>query len=649
MRPSSGLACSAATAASNTAENRASASGSRLTGCGTCLRGPSTASPSAASAASRGGAGRRRGRGAGRGRGPCGRTCPLTVVAASDHQTGARAANSTRSSHQDGWLPGRSRRCDRRTDVPSANAACTSGIAAHTAARSAITRLRGTTAAPPADASSADSSPPSPRRPRRASTATGATAAVSDRQRSRVARRRVGRGDLPHDLDDISGQHEVMLAHICSLVNKMILGANRLPQRRHRRVAAGDGRDTATAAGAGAADEEVGVGGLDAPAADVLGAFGERPLQRRDGRCCRPACRGGPRSRAGPSPRCTPGSSRQSSIGSSSTLSSDRMIERVAAASAPAGSARNRRVGMCSANSVSVWAPAAVEVGTEDRGVGQRVAVDLARDDVGDRPGGGLLVGASELAVALVDVERAGERPRRRDAAVAQPRQSRQQHVDLHLRALHGRRRRGRSQAAERARPGRRWRTPGGRGSPAGGERDRRAPVVHPDRGDLGPGAQLGAPTATPPRRAAPTTVPIPPTGTSQRPVPPPITWYRKQRLAARSWASANVPIRASVSTIPRTVSSRSRRSISSPIGRSTSASTRRRRRRGAASRRDRAAARSASGRPARRPAGHRVQRRPRRGVGAEGRGAWPPDRRRRPARHPRRAACTTRPPAAAG
>ena len=63
----------------------------------------------------------------------------------------------------------------------------------------------------------------------------------------------------------------------------------------------------------------------------------------------------------------------------------------------------------------------------------------------------------------------------------------------------------------------------------------------------------------------------MPPTGTFQG---PPTTWYKKHRFWRR-WASsagANVPIKASVRTVPRVRSSSNVRSISSEIGVSNSA-----------------------------------------------------------------------------
>jgi hypothetical protein len=68
----------------------------------------------------------------------------------------------------------------------------------------------------------------------------------------------------------------------------------------------------------------------------------------------------------------------------------------------------------------------------EDARVGQRVAVDLERDDVGQRPGGRLRVRGVELGGGLVDVQGAGE-GHRRVRARAQPGQPVEHHVDLQL------------------------------------------------------------------------------------------------------------------------------------------------------------------------------------------------------------------------
>ena len=64
------------------------------------------------------------------------------------------------------------------------------------------------------------------------------------------------------------------------------------------------------------------------------------------------------------------------------------------------------------------------QLGAEDRRIGQRVAVELARRQRRDPPGRSLAVGALELGVALVDVKRAGERLLGRERAVAGPRQA---------------------------------------------------------------------------------------------------------------------------------------------------------------------------------------------------------------------------------
>ena len=62
---------------------------------------------------------------------------------------------------------------------------------------------------------------------------------------------------------------------------------------------------------------------------------------------------------SGPITSMHSGDSRQSAIGSASTLSSDASVASNAWCSAPAGSWRNSRAGWCSPNSVNVCAPAA--------------------------------------------------------------------------------------------------------------------------------------------------------------------------------------------------------------------------------------------------------------------------------------------------
>ena len=157
------------------------------------------------------------------------------------------------------------------------------------------------------------------------------------------------------------------------------------------------------------------------------------------------------------------------------------------------------------------------------------MAVDLARDEVGHRAGGGDGVRALQLAEALVDVEGPGEGGTGVDPLVAQPRQPGQEHVDLELRAL-GRRlgldRPGAGAASSwlrtaGARPdstvaparaaqalGRRHVT-----SPPGSTETTSAPV------------STVAPAATAARASPSVTAPMPPTGTSQSPVPPPMRW----------------------------------------------------------------------------------------------------------------------------
>ena len=73
---------------------------------------------------------------------------------------------------------------------------------------------------------------------------------------------------------------------------------------------------------------------------------------------------------------------RQSSIGSASTLLSDRSVAAIASAFASAWLPSNSRAGMCSPKHVSVCAPSSRSSGHEDRRIGQRVAVDLARREL---------------------------------------------------------------------------------------------------------------------------------------------------------------------------------------------------------------------------------------------------------------------------
>ena len=134
------------------------------------------------------------------------------------------------------------------------------------------------------------------------------------------------------------------------------------------------------------------------------GVVGEpRPVAGRRGRCGRRAGRAPPRGRAGviTSRHGRPSASRarQSSSGSASTACSDRSAARRARSRAPSGSARNRPTGVCRPNSGQrVDTRRARSVGAEDRRVGERVAVDLARQRVGDPPGLGLLVRLLQLA-----------------------------------------------------------------------------------------------------------------------------------------------------------------------------------------------------------------------------------------------------------
>ena len=87
--------------------------------------------------------------------------------------------------------------------------------------------------------------------------------------------------------------------------------------------------------------------------------------------------------------------------------------------------------------------------------------------------------------------------------------------------------------------------------------------------------SRTSAPAAHATAASSSVNAPIPPTGTSQSPVPLPITWYRKQRFwrSDSSSSPANVPISASVPTIPRSKSSSKYLRSTCPSGRSKSAS----------------------------------------------------------------------------
>ena len=203
---------------------------------------------------------------------------------------------------------------------------------------------------------------------------------------------------------------------------------------------------------------------------------------------------------------------------------------RSARSRAPSWSAANSRVGRCSAKHVSVCAPARLQLGPEDARVGERVAVDLARHDArAARPAAACARARSSWRVALVDVEGAGEGVGRVDGAVAQPRQPREQQVDLQLRALGRRaRRRAAAQAVEH------------RGGDVGqhvaadgdvlaaarvGEAHRDAVGARIDGGRPRRRSAARAPAARAAASSSAVTAPIPPIGTSQWPLPLPMTW----------------------------------------------------------------------------------------------------------------------------
>jgi hypothetical protein len=274
----------------------------------------------------------------------------------------------------------------------------------------------------------------------------------------------------------------------------------------------------------GAAQQDRGIVGLDAPPAGVLGLLGERPAEvavedvpRGQAQLALEVER-----RADLDARRPVGRAQDAvldRLGEHAVERAQRRRERrVARAVVVAGEQPRRHV---QAEQRQRLRAARAQVGPEDARVGQRVAVDLARRQVGDRPGARLEVRALELRRGLVDVEGPGERLLGRDRAVAQTRQAAQQQVDLQLRALRRDRARRRRPAAQAVELG------GRRVDEHVPRADRRlaalgvghADLPRSDRGDLGVRAQLRARGE---RRVAQRadTAPMPPTGTSQSPVP---------------------------------------------------------------------------------------------------------------------------------
>ena len=211
---------------------------------------------------------------------------------------------------------------------------------------------------------------------------------------------------------------------------------------------------------------------------------------------------------------------RQSSIGSARTVSSERSVASSVAA-APAG--RREQPGRhVQPEEGQRLRARRRQLGAEDRRVGQRVAVDLARRHVGDAPGG-RLPWRPELLVALVVVE--GARIRVGGSAARSGGRGPRGSMMTLSRAASGAVSAGgvAEEPAER-RPGAALTRRGARGrrsGAAGAVASRSSRASGSDAGHLGPGPRLGAGRAGHPP-SAPVSAPIPPTGTSQSPVPPP-------------------------------------------------------------------------------------------------------------------------------
>ena len=159
-----------------------------------------------------------------------------------------------------------------------------------------------------------------------------------------------------------------------------------------------------------------------------------------------------------PSPRRTPATAGSRRSARPARCRATRARRRTLWRSAPTGSWRNSRAGWCSPNSVNVCAPAAAR--SSPRMLGSVSEWQYTSHGVtsGMRPAAASAWATFELAVALVDVEGAGERvPRVPPSDRAGPAVGCEQHVDLELGALGGRRA-GSGRAGGRAPPGPRWR-----------------------------------------------------------------------------------------------------------------------------------------------------------------------------------------------
>ena len=247
-------------------------------------------------------------------------------------------------------------------------------------------------------------------------------------------------------------------------------------------------------------------------------------------------------------------------------------------------SPRNSRAGRCSPNRVRVCASPAAQLGPEDRAVGEAVAVDLARrPGRAPRPAAAAAYASCSWLKRLVDVEGPGERGRGVDPLVAQPRQPRQQHVDLELRPLGcrlGVHRRGTGRGEQLVEEGgrdpdrtvapcalrRRLSRRRARHvtSPSGSTATTSAPVHHlGPGGDGGTGEPVGDGAHAPDRD-----VPV-----AGPPADEVVEEADVLGAGTRPSRSAKVPMSASVATMPRTVSSANVARSVSPSGRSTSAS----------------------------------------------------------------------------
>ena len=271
------------------------------------------------------------------------------------------------------------------------------------------------------------------------------------------------------------------------------------------------------------------VRGLDAPARRPRPRPRRTATRGRGGRCCRRAGRARPRGRAACAPRCTarrpacargsPRSARRARASSERSVAVDGRAPwrpRVAA---------NSRAGMCRPKQRQRLRARGPQLGPEDRRVGQRVAVDLARRQRRDAPGGRPARRRPASCARRSLTWNVPANASRGSTCASRSRGSRASSMLTLSWAPSGGGSGGR--LAEQAREhgaARRWRA---RARRRGARRPSQRTSARRVGRSRSPRRRARA-RRRPSRAARPSasvSAPMPPTGTSQSPVPSPITW----------------------------------------------------------------------------------------------------------------------------